>query len=401
MTTTTTTTTSWSSLLYPEIADATAPPEAFVSSAGADGSCPCCGLDSVQPAASGEECVPVCRACGYVHSQWIDNVPEWKNSRCDDLLNSGGGGRPGGAAAAAGVNVRCAAPQHPLFDMSVPYCRMQWNPRERHTRKHWNLGASAPATEELVPGGTGARERLFYEHCQHISQVALRFDIKRVVVDRMCWWFREMSQVHKFHGAMADAMKAACFHYACREYGAPQVIQDCADMFSAKKKDATRCSNLLELHCNAILNDEDGRRAACELSRRQRHLHVASMAVPRTLLRAASASDYIARYCSLFPSLPPFVQLLCRFVCRKVEIARVVPDNYPHSTAASLLFFLSEELGLGITKRELQARTRISEVTINRCYNKILARKSALLPSGARRTAAAAAAAWQRSNQQH
>jgi len=39
-----------------------------------------------------------------------------------------------------------------------------------------------------------------------------------------------------------------------------------------------------------------------------------------------------------------------------------------------LLFFLSEELGLGNTKRELQARTRISEVTINRCYNKILAR---------------------------
>lgn len=353
------------------------------ASGSASGSlCGACGAIMRVPC---DDAVPVCSACGLVQVVCLDSVPEWKTFRCEEIINgggSGGGGGGGGARGcsggnANGINVRCTAPQHPLFDSSMPYCKMQWTAGDHKAataRKRWKSIANP-----LRPRA-GNSDRLFYEHCMHMSQVALLHDIKRAVADRMCWWYREMSLVHKFHGAMSDAMKAACLDYACREYGAPRTVLDCAAVFGATRKDTTRCINLLEVHRNNILND-DGQHCTDEQTKRQRQLRIASVAVPQRMLRVALPAEYIPQFCVHFPQFDDGKTLLCLFVARKIERLRLVQDNYPPCTAASVIYFVSEEYAMGVRKNALYRVTNISEVTINRCYNKIIPFRRQLLPT--------------------
>ena len=92
---------------------------------------------------------------------------------------------------------------------------------------------------------------------------------------------------------------------------------------------------------------------------------------------------FIERYSSKL-NLNRELTKLAQFVAIQIEKNNWIPENTPNSVAAGIIYFISQEFNLGLTKHDVQTVSEISEVTINKCFKKIYKLKESLIPSGIR-----------------
>ena len=90
---------------------------------------------------------------------------------------------------------------------------------------------------------------------------------------------------------------------------------------------------------------------------------------------------FIDRYCSKL-NMNHELTKVAQFMAVQIDKKNLIPENTPHSVAAGIIYLLSHEFSLGITKREIQLVSDISEVTVNKCYKKINLLKKDLIPQG-------------------
>ena len=89
--------------------------------------------------------------------------------------------------------------------------------------------------------------------------------------------------------------------------------------------------------------------------------------------------SFIERYCSKL-SVPTKYTKLAQFIAMKIKKNNLIPENTPYSIAAGIIYFISQEFQLNITKKDIQLISDTSEVTINKCYRKIDTMKKDLIP---------------------
>ena len=63
----------------------------------------------------------------------------------------------------------------------------------------------------------------------------------------------------------------------------------------------------------------------------------------------------------------------------------IVPENTPPSIAVGIIFFVCQSCNLQITKKQIFNQTKVSEVTINKCSQKLITYKDKLIPSAIRK----------------
>ena len=73
--------------------------------------------------------------------------------------------------------------------------------------------------------------------------------------------------------------------------------------------------------------------------------------------------------------------LLAKFIANKIENTGYISDNTPHSIAAGIIYFISQQCNLTITKTNVKQICGVSEVTINKCYKKMENLKDKLIPA--------------------
>jgi transcription initiation factor TFIIIB Brf1 subunit/transcription initiation factor TFIIB len=71
---------------------------------------------------------------------------------------------------------------------------------------------------------------------------------------------------------------------------------------------------------------------------------------------------------------------LCKFIANLVEKNRILYDNTPSSVAGGIIYFVSQNCNLNISKLSINNVSKISEVTINKCYKKLEEHKTKLIP---------------------
>ena len=72
---------------------------------------------------------------------------------------------------------------------------------------------------------------------------------------------------------------------------------------------------------------------------------------------------------------------LSKFVALQIERKNIIPENTPHSVAAGIIYFIAQTCHLNISKKDVYNVSTISEVTINKCYKKLITKKKQLIPS--------------------
>ena len=99
----------------------------------------------------------------------------------------------------------------------------------------------------------------------------------------------------------------------------------------------------------------------------------------KTELGTTTPSAFIERYCSRL-NIGAELAMLAKFIAQKIENQSVVCDNTPQSSAAGIIYFVSHNCNLDISKVDIKAICGVSEVTINKCYRKLNFIRDQLIP---------------------
>ena len=270
-----------------------------------------------------------CIDCGGMQAT-IDMAPEWRFYGDDP-------GTPN--------PTRCGMPINPLLTESSLGCKVictgQSSYEMRKIRRYTEWQSMS------------YKEKSQYDVYQHIGTMAGIAGIPKMIIEEACKFHKKISEKQTFRGDNRDGIIAASIYIACRIENYPRTAKEIARIFHLDTSSATKgCKNAMviinELQCGAKY----------------------SVTCPHS---------FIERYCSKL-GVSTEMTKIAQFISLQIEKNNFIPENTPHSVAAGIIYFMSHDFGLNISKHTIRDVSDISEVTINKCYKKIDSIKDQLLP---------------------
>ena len=283
---------------------------------------------------------PTCmnKTCGVIYKNVLDYSPEWRFYGAEDKN--------------ANDPTRCGNPVNPLLMESSLGCKILCNSKSSYEMKRirkWTEWGAMPH-----------REKSLYEEFQFITTMAQNAGIPKIFIDDAMSIHKDISEQKMFRGMNRDGIKAASIYISCRLNGCPRTAHEIAEIFLLDKTSATNgCSMAVNILYNIDRNSSNK---------------------STTELCSSTPSSFVDRYCSRLNMNSELI-MLCKFVSKKVEQTGVINDNTPHSIAAGIVYFVGQICNMQITKTDIKLVCNVSEVTINKCYKKLEAMKSQLIPS--------------------
>lgn len=304
--------------------------------------CTSCGADLMVM----EDGFPTClnKSCGMVYTDTLDYSPEWRYFGAEDKN--------------ANDPTRCGNPINPLLEMSSYGCKVLHTPKsskEMMKIGKWIAWQSMPH-----------KEKSLYDEFQFITIMAQNAGINRIFINDAMAIHKDISEQKIFRGINRDGIKAASIYISCRLNDCPRTSREIAEIFNIDKASATAgCS----MAVNILNNIERG--------------------VEHTDLCLTKPSDFVDRYCSKL-GMPNELVMVVKFVTGKVEKGAVKCNNTPHSIAAGIIYFVSQNCNFPASKTDIRRVCGVSEVTINKCHIKMTENIDILLPQVIRQKYAAA-----------
>lgn len=287
-----------------------------------------------------EEGFPTCSSekCGIIYTNELDYSPEWRYYGADDRNMKD--------------PARCGNPINPLLVESSFGCKVLCSGKSsyemRRIRK-WTEWQSMPH-----------KEKSLYEEFRFITVMAQNAGIPKIFIDKAMAIHKDISEQKMFRGLNRDGIKSASIYISCRLNGCPRTAHEIAEIFKLDKTSATTgCSMAVSI----LHNIERGYESS-----------------QQTELATTRPIAFIDRYCSRL-NINNELTLLSKFVAKKVQSDNIINDNTPHSIAAGIIYFISQNCNLSIGKTDIKVVCGVSEVTINKCYKKLNGLRDKLLPT--------------------
>lgn len=276
------------------------------------------------------------RECGVLYKDIIDFSAEWRYYGADDNNSSD--------------PTRCGMPINPLLVESSYGCKVMCSKSasyEMRKIKRYTEWQSMPY-----------KEKSKYDDFQIITLIARNSGIPKIIIDDAIRYYDKISEAKTFRGLNRDGLLAASIYISFSINKNPRTSREIATIFNLDNTSATKgCKNAVN-----ILSD-------LELSGEQEHV----------TLTKTTPSSFIARYCSKL-NVNSELTKLCLFIAKIVETQKLIPENTPHSISAGIVYFVSLLCNLNISKKDINHVSKISEVTINKCFKKLEKYESKLVP---------------------
>ena len=204
------------------------------------------------------------------------------------------------------------------------------------------------------------KEKAHYDEFQRISLLAEQGGLPKLIIEDAMRFHKMISERKTFRGLNRDGIIAASVYISSRVNGYPRTPKEIAKVFILEPTAATKgCKNAMSIF-NEIERDID------ESS--------------KTHLCLSTPASFLPRYCSRL-DLNTELLMLCQFIAHRIAELDLVPENTPHAKAAGIIYFEVNNCNLQINKGMISEVTEISEVTINKCFKKLMANTNALLPA--------------------
>jgi len=203
------------------------------------------------------------------------------------------------------------------------------------------------------------KEKSKYDDFQIITLIAKNAGIPKIIIDEAVRYYVKLSEAKTFRGLNRDGILAASIYISFSKNKNPRTPKEIASIFKLDNTSTTRgCKNAMNI-LNGIEMSED--------------------AEEQTVMTKTTPSTFIARYCSKL-NINQELTRLCLFVAHKVKTQNLIPENTPHSIAAGIIYYISLNCNLNVSKKDINDASQISEVTINKCYKKLENYKDILIP---------------------
>lgn len=280
------------------------------------------------------------KKCGIIYKDNLDQSAEWRFYGADDNQSSD--------------PTRCGMPINPLLRESSYSCKVLCPGRssyEMHKIKRYTDWQSMPY-----------KEKSQYDEFQLITIISQNAGIPKMIIDDATRFHKQISEAKTFRGLNRDGIIAASIYISCRVNNFPRTAKEIADIFNLDNTSATKgCKNAL-----SIIND---------IEHKNNNNNDDILTINKT-----TPLSFIERYCSKL-NINNELTSLCKFIAHKIDKNNLIPENTPHSIAGGIIYFVSQICNLNIPKSTINSISKISEVTINKCYKKLEQHKEVLIPA--------------------
>ena len=276
----------------------------------------------------------ICNNCGDIKDLSIDYNAEWRYYGNDDTKNSD--------------PTRCGLPTNELLPQSSHGSTVSFKNGESYEMKKirnyhgWNA----------MP----YKERSLYNVFDSIQVRATNSGITSCIVEEAKVLYKSIAESKISRGSNRKGLIAACIYKACKVKSVPRSHKEIATIFEIEVKHMTKgCKKFDEI------------------------MHTNKNNTQSADIIGSQSLDYIQRFCSKL-NLSPEVFELCKHVCQKAEEYSLVSENTPPSIASGSIWLICSILNINITKKDISKICKISEVTISKCYKKLLNHHVHILP---------------------
>ena len=269
------------------------------------------------------ECEILCKVCDKTIND-ILNIPEWRYYGSSDTKR---------------VNpTRCGMPVNVLLPGSSlgTSINNKGNIYDRiSVRQNWN---SMPY-----------KERSKYKVFMEIGSRCNQHKLPNIISETAKSLYSIIAETKISRGQNRKGIIAACVFNACKECKVPRSIKEIAKIFEMNSKVLTKgCKNYTEIvRINKI-----------NVNRYQES-------------ETIKLGDFIERFCYNLSMSTKNTEIIKKIaeLCTEYNL---IYDNTPPAMATGCIYLLSQLHELGITKKQISQTCNISEVTINKCYKKLL-----------------------------
>ena len=243
------------------------------------------------------------------------------------------------------------------------------------------------------------RERTLWSVFESLQVRATNAGISTAVIEEAKELYAQLTASTVCRGQpQRDAMLAACLWESLKRHEAPRMPRDIAEIFHLPLQHVTRgikqFQHTLAFRTSAKSTDTYVTAAASASTPIPTLIEVEAPEVvkARALERRAAWRATVARTTSYEDFIGPFLTNLSvpreyaaeleatvRQVCARIEDLGVVPENTPPSLTASVIAFVSAELGIRIDHTDLARVCGISAVTIAKCLKRMAPWREKLL----------------------
>jgi transcription initiation factor TFIIB len=206
------------------------------------------------------------------------------------------------------------------------------------------------------------QEKALYDEFQIITAMAQNGGIPKIIIDYAKTIYKDFYEQQTFRGMNRGATRAGSIWVACWKNGCPRTANEIAEIFKIDKNSAS-------LGCS---------RAEEMLRSSERNL----FASDKSQLCTIRSIVFIERFCSKL-KISTELTMLALFIAKQVDAQNLIPDNRPQAIAVGILYFISYYCNLNYTKIYIKhvLDDEVSEVTINKCFQKLDKIRDKLLPS--------------------
>ena len=272
--------------------------------------------------------------CGRIYKNILDHTAEWRNYSEN-----------------ASDPTRCGMPINPLLRESSYGCRViakGYTTYEMRKIMRYTEWQSMPY-----------KEKSQYDEFERIKMMAANSGISKCIVNDALSIHNKISKEKTFRAQNRDGIIAASLYISCKMNDYPRTAKEIAQIFNLNKSSATRGCKNATLILNKIERNLDGEE--------------------KTSMCHIKPITFISRYCSRL-NLNAELTKLCQFIALQIEKNNLIPENTPHSIATGIIYFVSQTCNLNISKKDVRAISDISEVTINKCCNKLKQYQDKIVP---------------------
>ena len=270
----------------------------------------------------------ICSNCGFFSGINIDNGAEWRYYGSEDSKSSDPN--------------RCGMPTNsllPEFSLGsiIPFSRSESsNMKKIRNYALWNNGCY--------------KERALYNVFSDMEIRAKNAGIPSCIIEVAKKMYKQISETKISRGDNRKGIIASCIFIACKKFDkCARSNKEIAEIF---KIDSTNMTKGFKKFNDIMLIVEKDKRGDIEYN-------------------ISESNDFINRFCSNL-NLENDTKDLCKHVCQKIEEYDLVSENTPTSKAAGTIYLVSYIFNLNISKNDISQTCLTSEVTISKCFGKLI-----------------------------
>jgi len=266
-----------------------------------------------------------CSNCGEQIRRLIDTNAEWRFYGADDTKSSD--------------PTRCGMPINNL--LSNMSCGTMIDSKGKNNEEirtlrtiHRNITSSYS-------------DRSLLNIFEQLSIMAINNDINSCIVDDAKILYKNLRDIQISRGLNRKALIATCLFIACNINNVTKSQKDISDIFQLKNSTITLAKKkLLEIN-NYVKSNLSSK------------------------INITSSITFVPNFCNKL-SINKHYSKLIKLITKLSETLPEISENTPPATAAGVIYFVSIICKLDISKKEISNKCDISQVTINKCYKKLI-----------------------------